>query len=112
MNESDIRRISNGLKQGPGYVAEGKLSTFKIVPIEMSDGRASVYLVVWRDSDGEPLFLNLLPAGKWNESLMNELIVRLKQAIDADDERTLQKQLSEIAQFIKSLTNEQDAEYN
>jgi hypothetical protein len=56
MDEKDIKRISNGLKQGPGYVAEGELATFKVVPVEVSQGGASVYLVVWRKLNGEPLF--------------------------------------------------------
>ena len=109
MDENDIKKISNGLKQRPGYVAEGELATFKIIPVEVSQGGASVYLVVWRKVDGEPLFLTLLPAGKWNESLMDELMKKLTQAVQAGNEQEIQKQLSEVGQFIRNLTGEQDA---
>lgn len=85
------------------------MATFKVVPVDVSQGRASVYLVVWRKLDGEPLFLTLIPAGKWNESLMDELMERLTQAVQAGDEQSIQNQLSAVGQFIKSLTGEEDA---
>jgi hypothetical protein len=40
---------------------------------------------------------------------MDELMKRLTQAVQADDEQSIQNQLSEVGPFIKSLTGEQDA---
>lgn len=112
MNEKDIRRISNGLKHAPGYVFEGKLAKFKMVHVKVKGGRLAVYLVVWLNRDGEPIFLNLLPAGKWNEALMQELIDSIKNAIQVNNEQAMLKQLNDAAQFIISLTKEQNAEDN